>query len=66
MQPPRTTSVARSARNPFVTLRKKTALHEYGHRPGHPDRLNHATLRQGMEERFHSAAYAREELRAES
>ena len=43
----------------------QTALHEFSHWTGHPDRLNRACLRQGMEEGFHSEAYAREELRAE-
>ena len=43
----------------------QTALHEFGHWTGHPDRLNRACLMQGTEEGFHSAAYAREELRAE-
>ena len=52
-------------RFPTAPAYYQTALHEYGHWTGHPDRLNRATLRQGTEEGFHSAAYAREELRAE-
>ena len=43
----------------------QTALHELGHWTGHPDRLNRATLTQGLEEGFASPHYAREELRAE-
>ena len=43
----------------------QTALHELGHWTGHPDRLNRATLIQGIEEGFPSPQYAREELRAE-
>ena len=43
----------------------QTALHELGHWTGHPDRLNRATLMQGIEEGFASSHYAREELRAE-
>ena len=43
----------------------QTALHELGHWTGHPDRLNRATLMQGIEEGFASPHYAREELRAE-
>ena len=43
----------------------QTALHEMGHWTGHPQRLNRATLLQGIEEGFASPHYAREELRAE-
>ena len=43
----------------------QTALHELGHSTGHPERMNRATFIEGMEEGFGSAAYAKEELRAE-
>ena len=43
----------------------QTALHELGHSTGHPERMNRATLTQGMNEGFGSPAYAKEELRAE-
>ena len=42
----------------------QTALHELGHATGHPDRLNRATLTNGVGD-FGSVEYAREELRAE-
>ena len=43
----------------------QTALHELGHSTGHPDRMNRATLIQGVDDGFGSPEYAREELRAE-
>ncbi len=43
----------------------QTALHELGHSTGHPERMNRATLTQGIEGGFGSPAYAKEELRAE-
>ena len=43
----------------------QTALHELGHSTGHPERMNRATLVEGMSEGFGSPAYAKEELRAE-
>ena len=43
----------------------QTALHEFGHWTGHPDRLNRSTLSKGIEDGFGSRDYAREELRAE-
>ena len=43
----------------------RTALHELGHSTGHPERMNRATLTQGIGEGFGSPAYAKEELRAE-
>lgn len=43
----------------------QTALHEFGHWTGHPDRLNRSTLVQGIEDGFGSPNYAKEELRAE-
>ena len=43
----------------------QTALHELGHSTGHPERMNRATLTEGMNEGFGSPAYAKEELRAE-
>ena len=43
----------------------QTALHEMGHWSGHPQRLNRATLLEGMRQGPRSSAYAREELRAE-
>ena len=43
----------------------QTALHELGHSTGHPERMNRATLTQGISEGFGSPAYAKEELRAE-
>ena len=43
----------------------QTALHELGHSTGHPERMNRATLTQGIAEGFGSPAYAKEELRAE-
>ena len=43
----------------------QTALHELGHSTGHPERMNRATLTQGMNDGFGSPAYAKEELRAE-
>ena len=43
----------------------QTALHECGHATGHPDRLNRATLKEGLNSGFGSPEYAREELRAE-
>ena len=42
----------------------QTALHELGHATGHPDRLDRATLKNGVGD-FGSVEYAREELRAE-
>ena len=43
----------------------QTALHELGHSTGHRDRMDRASLKEGMEEGFGSPAYAKEELRAE-
>ena len=43
----------------------QTALHELGHSTGHPERMNRATLIEGIGEGFGSPAYAKEELRAE-
>ncbi len=43
----------------------QTALHEFGHWTGHPERLNRSTLTKGIEDGFRSRDYAREELRAE-
>ena len=43
----------------------QTALHELGHSTGHPERMNRATLIEGIRDGFGSQAYAREELRAE-
>ena len=43
----------------------QTALHEVGHSTGHPDRMNRATLTEGVKAGFGSEAYAKEELRAE-
>ena len=43
----------------------QTALHELGHSTGHPERMNRATLTQGIGDGFGSPAYAKEELRAE-
>ena len=43
----------------------QSALHELGHWTGHPDRLNRATLIQGIRDGCSSPDYAREELRAE-
>ena len=43
----------------------QTALHELGHSTGHPERMNRATLTQGIADGFGSPAYAKEELRAE-
>ncbi len=43
----------------------QTALHELGHSTGHSERMNRATLTQGMADGFGSPAYAKEELRAE-
>ncbi len=43
----------------------KTALHELGHSTGHPERMNRATLIEGIADGFGSPAYAKEELRAE-
>ena len=43
----------------------QTALHELGHSTGHPERMNRATLAEGIRDGFGSVAYAREELRAE-
>ena len=43
----------------------QTALHELGHSTGHPDRMNRALLVEGVGEGFGSAAYTKEELRAE-
>ena len=43
----------------------QTALHELGHSTGHPERMNRATLVEGMSEGFGSPPYAKEELRAE-
>ena len=43
----------------------QTALHELGHSTGHPERMNRATLIEGMNDGFGSPAYAKEELRAE-
>ena len=43
----------------------QTALHELGHSTGHPERMNRATLTQGMADGFGSPAYAKEKLRAE-
>ena len=42
----------------------QTALHELGHATGHPNRLDRATLKNGVGD-FGSVEYAREELRAE-
>ncbi len=42
----------------------QTVLHELGHATGHPDRLDRATLKNGIRD-FGSVEYAREELRAE-
>ena len=42
----------------------QTALHELGHATGHSDRLDRATLKNGVGD-FGSVEYAREELRAE-
>ena len=42
----------------------QTVLHELGHATGHPDRLDRATLTNGIRD-FGSVEYAREELRAE-
>ena len=42
----------------------QTALHELGHATGHPNRLDRATLKNGVCD-FGSVEYAREELRAE-
>ena len=42
----------------------QTVLHELGHATGHPDRLDRATLKNGVRD-FGSVEYAREELRAE-
>ena len=41
------------------------ALHEVGHWTGQPDRLNRATLAEGVAQGVDSRAYPREELRAE-
>ena len=41
----------------------QTALHELGHSTGHPERMNRATLTQGIGDGFGSPAYAKEELR---
>ena len=43
----------------------QSALHELGHWTGHPERLNRATLTEGVREGCASPQYAREELRAE-
>ena len=43
----------------------QTALHELGHSTGHPERMNRATLTEGIGDGFGSPAYAKEELRAE-
>ena len=43
----------------------QAALHELGHWTGHPDRLNRATLLEGIVEGPYSKQYAKEELRAE-
>ena len=43
----------------------QTVLHELGHSTGHPERMNRATLTQGIADGFGSPAYAKEELRAE-
>ncbi len=43
----------------------QTALHELGHSTGHKDRMNRETLIEGLDGRFGSPQYAREELRAE-
>ena len=43
----------------------QTALHELGHSTGHPERMNRATLIEGIADGFGSPAYAKEELRAE-
>ena len=43
----------------------QSALHELGHWTGHPERLNRATLVEGIREGARSPQYAREELRAE-
>ena len=43
----------------------QTALHELGHWTGHTDRLNRATLIEGIAEGPYSKHYAQEELRAE-
>ena len=36
----------------------QTALHELGHSTGHPERMNRATLTQGIGDGFGSPAYA--------
>lgn len=43
----------------------QTALHELAHWTGRPERLNRATLVEGIREGARSPQYAREELRAE-
>ena len=43
----------------------QTALHELGHSPGHPDRMNRESLLEDLQAGFGSEAYAKEELRAE-
>ena len=43
----------------------QAALHELGHWTGHPERLNRATLIEGIRVGVSSPQYAREELRAE-
>ena len=43
----------------------QAALHELGHWTGHANRLNRATLQEGIVEGPYSKQYAREELRAE-
>ena len=55
------------ARGQFPSANRyyQTALHELGHSTGHPERMNRATLIDGMSEGFGSSAYAKEELRAE-
>ena len=55
------------ARDQFAspTQYYQTALHELGHSTGHPDRMNRATLIEGVAAGFGSVPYAKEELRAE-
>ncbi|MDE0103431.1 MAG: zincin-like metallopeptidase domain-containing protein [Bryobacterales bacterium] len=43
----------------------QSAMHELGHRTGHPDRLTREIPLRGMREGPRSGAYAREDLRAE-
>ena len=43
----------------------QTALHEFAHSTGHPERMHRETLIRGIESGFGSPDYAKEELRAE-